>query len=141
MSSCLGDWSPGVAVRFGLAYERMAREDEERSAYLAQRCRLRSARGLPPAPPSRETIHVNGSTYPSDKMAMQTWTDPGTCAICRRVLSAGPNGQGRPNKTGICKRCHDSIGASRRQAVYALVAERRAQIAIPPAQGSLFDAA
>jgi hypothetical protein len=120
---------PSPEARFSgcRGYARIAIEDELTRERLARQCGTPSPDGIRYNPKPRNPIpgRFGLDGWPIDAPPLSTWTDTGTCALCRGPLSKGPNGQGRPNKTGICRQCHDRITFRRRAAVIALVAERR----------------
>ena len=122
------DDGPGMQARFGggalRGMDDLAREDAARSEALAQACKTRSARGLPPVPKS----HAIG-VRASDFAALEAWEDPNTCAFCGKPLNIA-NKAGRENKTGVCRGCHDQIGGNRRAAVMYAVAQRRKEITV-----------
>ena len=81
------DTTPGIAARFGLAYDRLAPEDEERSRWLAERCGL----------PDPDEVEVTGQAH----------CFGGLCACrCGRLVVIEQDRMGRKPKyaTDECRR-------------------------------------
>jgi len=126
------DPTPSPEARFSTCrgYARIALDDELARERLARQCGTPSADGTRYNPKPRNPIpgRFGLDGWPIDAPPLSTWTDTDTCALCREQFSKGPLGQGRPNKTGICRVCHDRVTFRRRDVVIGLVAARRKEI-------------
>lgn len=125
---------PSPEARFSVCrgYAQLAAEDAAARERLARQCGIPDPDGsrYNPQPrvrtPNSSRFGLDG--WPVDVPPLASWTDLRTCALCRLPLSKGANGQGRPNKTSVCSKCHDSVTFLRRSAILALVAARRGEI-------------